>query len=136
MLVQYRAGASENGKARARGRVNAEVEEMVVAESSRKDGKGDLELVRVAPGLSVAAAVRGLEGDPDVEFAEPNWVYQHAATSNDTYYTSGQLWGMYGDAFSPANQYGSQAAEAWAAGKVGSSAVYVGIIDEGIQFDH
>ena len=136
VLVQYRAGADESGKARARGRVNAEVEETVVAESSRRDGKGDLELVRVAPGLSVAAAARGLEADPDVEFAEPNWVYQHAATSNDTYYTSGQLWGMYGDAFTPSNQYGSQAAEAWAAGKTGSSGVYVGIIDEGIQFDH
>ena len=136
VLVQYRAGASENGKTRARGRVNAEIEETVIGESSRRDGKGDLELLRVAPGLSVAAAVRGLEADPEVEFAEPNWVYQHAATSNDTYYTSGQLWGMYGDGSSPANQYGSQAAEAWANGKTGSTAVYVGIIDEGIQFDH
>ena len=136
VLVQYRAGADENGKARARGRVNAEVEETLVSAASRQDGKGDLELVRVAPGLSVAAAVRGLEADPAVEFAEPNWVYQHTATSNDTYYTSGQLWGMYGDTSTPANQFGSQAAEAWAANKTGSNTVYVGIIDEGIQFEH
>jgi subtilisin family serine protease len=43
---------------------------------------------------------------------------------------------MYGDATSPANQYGSQAGEAWAANKTGSNSVYVGIIDEGIQFTH
>jgi subtilisin family serine protease len=43
---------------------------------------------------------------------------------------------MYGDGTSPANQYGSQAGEAWAAGHTGSASVYVGIIDEGIQYDH
>ena len=71
-----------------------------------------------------------------VEFAEPNWVYTHEVASDDTYYVSGQLWGMYGDASSPANQFGSQAAEAWAHGHTGSNAVYIGVIDEGIQFNH
>ena len=136
VLIQYRAGVSESAKARARGRVNAAADETIVEAAGRSDGRGDLELARFAPGLSIAAAVRGLEADPAVEYAEPNWVYYHTATSNDTYYTSGQLWGMYGDASSPANQYGSQAAEAWANGKTGSRDVYVGIIDEGIQLTH
>jgi subtilisin family serine protease len=35
-----------------------------------------------------------------------------------------------------ANQYGSQAGEAWARGNTGSAGVFVGVIDEGIQFDH
>jgi subtilisin family serine protease len=43
---------------------------------------------------------------------------------------------MYGDATSPANQYGSQAGEAWAAGHTGSGTVYVGIIDEGYMYTH
>ena len=136
VLIQYRAGASESAKARARGRVNASADETLVEAAGRRDGKGDLELARFAPGLSIAAAMRGLEADPAVEFAEPNWVYYHTATSNDTYYTSGQLWGMSGDGSTPANQFGSQAAEAWANGKTGSSSVYVGIIDEGIQLTH
>ena len=136
VLIQYRAGTTENGKARARGRVNASADETIVAAAGRSDGRGDLELARIAPGLSIAAAVRGLQADPAVEFAEPNWVYYHTATSDDTYYKSGQLWGMYGDGSSPVNQYGSQAAEAWAAGHTGSRDVYVGIIDEGIQLTH
>jgi subtilisin family serine protease len=72
----------------------------------------------------------------EIIYAEPNFLYTHDAASTDPYYTDGTLWGMYGDATSPANQYGSQAGEAWAAGHTGSSTVYVGIIDEGIQFTH
>jgi subtilisin family serine protease len=43
---------------------------------------------------------------------------------------------MYGDTSSPANQFGSQAAEAWANGKIGSNTVYIGIIDEGYMYTH
>jgi subtilisin family serine protease len=44
---------------------------------------------------------------------------------------------MYGDT-SPlrTNQYGSQAGEAWNAGNIGSTSVYVGIIDEGVMDTH
>ncbi len=136
LLIQFRAGASEAAKAQARGRVGAEHDEVIVDETGREDGKGTLELARIPPGLAIAAAARGLEADPAVEFAEPNWVYYHTATATDPYYTNGSLWGMYGDATTPANQYGSQAGEAWAAGHTGSNGVYVGVIDEGIQFTH
>jgi subtilisin family serine protease len=136
VLIQYKAGTSEAAKQRARGRAGAQAAENIVAASQRADGKGDLELARIPPGLSVAAAARDLENDASVEFAEPNWVYEHQLTSNDTYYVSGQLWGMYGPSSSPANQFGSAAAQAWANGNVGSSSVYVGVIDEGIQFTH
>jgi subtilisin family serine protease len=136
VLIQYRIGSTEAAKQRARGRVGAEAQEVIVEAANRFDQKGDLELSRVPVGISIAAAVRGLEADPAVEFAEPNWIYEHQLVSNDTYYASGQLWGMYGPTTSPSNQFGSQAAAAWAAGHVGSSNVYVGVIDEGIQFTH
>jgi subtilisin family serine protease len=136
LIVQFRPGVSAQDKDRARGRVGAAQEELLVNETWRRDSKGDLELLRLPPGIGIAAAARGLEQDPAVEFAEPNWIYFHAAASNDTYYTNGSLWGMYGDATSPANQYGSQAGEAWAAGNTNCSAVWVGIIDEGYMYTH
>ena len=136
LLVQFRPGASAAAKARARGRVGGAADEVVVAANRRDDGKGDLEVVRVPPGLAIANAARGIEADPAVEFAEPNFIYTHTATSNDPYYTNGSLWGMQGDASQPANQYGSQAAEAWANGSIGSRSVYIGVIDEGIQHTH
>ena len=136
LIVQYHPGATEQTKANARGRIRATFQEGLVNSQWRKDGKGDLELVKLPPGLAIGAAVRDLQVDPNIEFAEPNWIYQHQATSNDPNYTSGGLWGMYGDATTPANSFGSQAGEAWALGNTGSRTVYVGIIDEGYMFSH
>ena len=136
VLVQFQPSIAESRRAIARGRIGGVRQENVVSEAWRRDGRGDLELVRLPPGLAVAQAVRELEADPVVQFAEPNWIYTHDATSNDPYYANGSLWGMYGDGTSPANAYGSQAGEAWTRGNVGSAAVYVAVIDEGIMFTH
>ena len=57
-------------------------------------------------------------------------------TPNDARYTDGSLWGMYGDASSPGNEFGSQAAEAWAQGHTGSMANVIGVIDTGIDYTH
>ncbi|HET9024093.1 MAG TPA: S8 family peptidase [Burkholderiaceae bacterium] len=130
MLVQYRRGVSDSDKERAIRRVGGVFVDEVARGSARFDG-GDLELLRLPPGLSVAAAMRDVETDPAVEFAEPNWIYRHTATSNDPYFTNGSLWGML-----PTNQYGSQAAKAWANEHTCSSTVYVGVIDEGIMIGH
>jgi subtilisin family serine protease len=133
LLVTYEPGATDAQRAAARGRVGAQLAERVVR------GAGDrreVELVRTPAGVDRAAAVRGLTAAAGVVAAEPNWIHTHAAIATDPYYANGSLWGMYGDATSPANQYGSQAGEAWAAGSTGSASVYVGVIDEGIQFSH
>ena len=120
----------------ALGRINATLVGDVAMTHQRSDGKGDLHLVRLPFGLGVAAAMRGLQNETAVEFAEPNWIYRHQVISDDTYYTNGNLWGMYGDVGSPASQFGSQAAEAWAKGHTNCGSVYVGIIDEGYMYMH
>ena len=141
VLVQFKAGATVAGKARALAKVQGRVAETVIDQNARRDGKGELQLVTLPPGLSVKAALEKLGADPDVDFVEPNWVYQHQATSNDTYFSNGSLWGMYGSGTSPANQFGSNAATAWAADHTDctgdpSKTVYVGIIDEGVMITH
>ena len=136
VIVQFQAGASNDQKNAASARVGGTRQELLVSEAWRRDGKGDLELLRLPPGISVAQAIGALRANASVEFAEPNWIYEHDAISDDPLYTNGSLWGMYGDGTSPANAYGSQAGEAWAAGHTGSSAVYVGVIDEGIMYFH
>lgn len=136
LLVQFKANASDADKNRALGKIKGEEVEKVKEKKDRNDGRGDLHLVKHQPDVSQPEAISQLEQDPAVEYAEPNWVYTHQAISNDSYYTNGSLWGMYGPATIPANQYGSNAAAAWAANEIGSSSVYIGVIDEGIQFDH
>lgn len=135
MLVKFAAGASNAQRGAALGKVNGSVAEKILTRSMQNSGDNEgWTLVRTP--MSENAAVNAIRGMAGVQYAEPNYIYNHDATSNDTYYTNGSLWGMYGDATSPANQYGSQAGEAWAAGNTGSNTVYVGVIDEGAQWSH
>jgi subtilisin family serine protease len=136
VLVKFRPGASASARGAAMRAANAQAADHIVTGAMRRAGDGEGITVLRTP-MAVQAAVQSLRASGAVEYAEPNWVYHHAASvSNDTYFVNNQLWGMYGPATSPANQYGSNAAAAWAAGAIGSKSVFVGIIDEGIQFDH
>jgi subtilisin family serine protease len=130
--VGYRHGVSEAQRAEARGRADAHLLDRVVEADA---GRGAVELVSF-PGRDRSQAIRRFTSNPNVTYAEPNWVYTHAEVSNDPYFTGGSLWGMSGDVSTPANQYGSQAAEAWAGGRIGNNDVFVGIIDEGYQYTH
>jgi subtilisin family serine protease len=136
ILVQFKANATERSVDDVLGKINAEPLETIQTAEFRSDGRGELILARFQPELTMSNAIRALKENPNVEFAEPNWIYTHQAVSNDTYYTNGSLWGMYGDGTTPRNDFGSQAGEAWAAGHTGLDSVYVGVIDEGIQYTH
>ncbi|MEP7360890.1 MAG: S8 family serine peptidase [Chloroflexota bacterium] len=87
-------------------------------------------------GLSVETAIKRLSNLYGVAAVEPDYLMTTQVTSNDPKFTGGSQWDMYSDSSSPSNQYGSAAAGAWAAGYTGSRSVYVGVIDEGIQFNH
>lgn len=136
LLVGFAPGADLGARLSARAALGAELDSVVTTAAMRRVDAGELELLRLPAGISVETAMAALEGQPGVRFAEPNWIYTHGAASNDTLFTNGSLWGMYGDQSSPANAFGSQAAEAWAAGNVGSGTVYVAVIDEGVQNTH
>ncbi len=137
LVVGYVAGASAAQRERARGRASARLEERIVAAAA---DRAEVELVRLPQGKNRDQAVAELQSDPAVAYAEPNYLLSHQATATDPIFTSTNvaqdLWGMYGDASIPTNTFGSQAAEAWTAGNTGSKGVYVGVIDEGIQFTH
>jgi subtilisin family serine protease len=135
MLVKFKAGASEVQRGAALQRVSGVVGEKILTNAMKNAGDNEgVTLVRTPMGVS--AAINAIRASGNVEYAEPNYYYYHDAVSNDTYYTNGSLWGMYGDGTSPANQYGSQAGEAWGAGHTGSSTVYVATIDEGAMYAH
>ena len=104
--------------------------------SSAKTSTTSGNLLLVNSKLSTMDAIELIKDLKGVEYAEPNWIYNHFAVSNDTYYSNSSLWGMYGSTTSPSNQFGSQAATAWANNKLGSATVYIGIIDEGYMYAH
>jgi subtilisin family serine protease len=135
MIVKFKSGTAETARDQALAKVSAKVKKHIVTKAMQHAGDGEGIYVVNTP-QEVMSAVAQMKTLGEVVFAEPNFIYTHQASSNDPYFTNGSLWGMYGDASTPANQYGSQAAEAWAAGHTGSSSVYVGVIDEGAMYSH
>lgn len=112
VVIQFREGATAAQQQATRGRVRA-VQRQVL----RRQGTGlaRLELATLPAGSNVQAAIATLQGDPAVEFAEPNWLYTTgpvtpSAVANDRGYQNGSHWNLYGDKTTPyANQFGSQA---------------------------
>lgn len=115
--------------------VKAKVIETILTPAMKSAGETrSLYLIEVPEGTE--SFISRSKAFKEIDYAEPNYIYRHSATSNDTYFTNGSLWGMYGSATSPANSWGTSAASAWTAGKTGSSTVFVGIIDEGYMYTH
>jgi subtilisin family serine protease len=143
LLVQYNSGTTAAGRNAARAGMGLQVAETLQTKTMQRAGFGVMERVRVGNGMTMEAAMARLKGNARVKFVEPNYIYKPSAVSNDTYYTNGSLWGMYGSdspsASGPAgttNQYGSNAEAAWNTNLTGSRSIVVGVIDEGIQTDH
>ncbi|MEY4173196.1 MAG: hypothetical protein RI900_361 [Actinomycetota bacterium] len=130
IIVGFKAAASATERIGAFNRHGAKAHQPLRTRGSAT------EVVTLPAGVSVEQALASYKADPAVRYAEPDYVLTHQAVSNDPEFTNGALWGMQGDASTPANQFGSGAAEAWAANYTGSSSVVVGVIDEGIQVTH
>lgn len=99
-----------------------------------------IELMKFPQGTDTGKKIQALKNNRNIKYAEVNYRVHKVATSidpyTDSYFTNGNLWGMYGASTTPSNQYGSNAAETWANGHVGSQGIVVGIIDEGIDINH
>jgi subtilisin family serine protease len=136
LLIKFRDGDKSASKTKStalsliKGSVVETINTNAMKSTNTRKGISAGELVLVSSKLGTMEAIAALKNAPEIEYAEPNWIYHHFATSDDPFYTNGSLWGMGG------NQYGSQAAGAWATGHTGSSTVYVGIIDEGYMYTH
>jgi subtilisin family serine protease len=135
MLVKFKKGTSEIARARVVGLLNASVKEHIHTAAMKRFGD-DLGVLLLKINENALDGISKAKAFGEIEYAEPNWVYYHNATSNDPGFTNGSLWGMYGASTSPANQFGSGAATAWSNGNVGKATVYIGIIDEGYMYNH
>jgi len=129
LIVQYRSFATAADKARVQKILGVTRAELIGAKGGRSARRGDIDLVTFASGSNLEQKMALLANDAAVEYAEPNWLVRHMAVSNDTYVTSGQLWGMTGT-------FGSGASAAWANNATDCSSVVVGIIDEGYMYTH
>ncbi|MDI9882394.1 S8 family peptidase [Flectobacillus sp. LYT7W] len=134
-MIKFKTGTSDAKKAQILSKIGGKVKEKILTKLMQKFGDNEgVNLIEIP--INALEAIGKSKDLAEIEYIEPNYIYTHNATSNDLYYTNGSLWGMYGSATTPANQFGSQAAVAWANGKTCTSNVYIGIIDEGYMYTH
>lgn len=128
ILVKFKEGTVDSQKALVFEKLGGKLKEKIVTKMMQKLGdKNGIDLVSISG--TVANAVLAAKNYPEIEYAEPNYIYTIDATSVDPYFANNSLWGMNGT-------YGCGASSAWANGHTGSSNVVVGVIDEGIQYTH
>lgn len=133
MIIQYHSYATAADKQRVQKILGSSKADVLAKKGGRLNIQGDIDVVKFTAGATMQSKLDLIKNDPAINYAEPNWVVQHAAVTTDPYYTNGSLWGMYGASTTPANTYGSGAG---AAGSNDCSGVYVGIIDEGYMYGH
>ena len=127
ILVRFKSGTAASRTAA----VHAQHSAQVVREYRVPT---DLQLVTVPQGATVEQMVEEYRSDPEVLYAEPDYVYQLATVPNDPSF--GNLWGM-----NNTGQLGGvvdadiNAPEAWNI-TTGSSNVVLGLLDTGVDYNH
>ncbi|MBM4014275.1 MAG: hypothetical protein FJ293_04840 [Planctomycetes bacterium] len=104
------------------------LEESVGAISGKRVYRDQIFELVLAPGADLRAALKRLNADPRVKYAQPSWIYRLENTPNDPSYPS--LWGM-----NQANDADIDAPEAWDTA-TDATAVTIAVIDTGVQWDH
>jgi subtilisin family serine protease len=102
-------------------------------------GRFGIEHVELPPGLSVEDALRLYRDNPDVEYAEPNYILRKAVLPDDPLFNS--QWGLHNtgqeffDTTSGTPDADIDAPEAWDV-HTGDGTVVVAVIDSGVDYTH
>lgn len=91
-------------------------------------------VLEVPEDTDILSAVEEYKNDPNVIYAEPNYISHIFTTPNDPWYVNGDQWGLYKIG---CNQMGS-GESAWdiTTGEVGTNVVTVAVVDTGINYNH
>ena len=95
--------------------------------------------LRLKSGMSVTEAVKSYSMDPNVEYAQPNYVYYLDAIPNDTYFN--KLWGLHNTGQIVNGLAGTpdadiDAPEAWDITMGKNNPITVAVIDTGVLLTH
>jgi subtilisin family serine protease len=94
--------------------------------------------IKLKPEETVLEAIERYSDDPNVEYAEPNYIVHALATPNDSLF--GELWGLHNTGQMVNGTVGTSdadidAPEAWDI-TTGDGTVVIAVIDSGVAWDH
>src|SRR4030043_1167309 len=120
LLVKFKVDVSEKKKEKVHKKFGSE---------KIKEFKGlSIDQIKIKEGLSVEEAIELYSTEPDVEYAEPDYIMTTQLTPNDPYFS--YLWGL-----NNANDADIDAPEGWGI-TTGNSDVVVAVIDTGVDYNH
>lgn len=134
LLIKFNPAATDTQIGNALRKARLKVRRHQQTQAMKERGHNGITVV--TSDLRTKDAIALIQNDPAVDYVEPNYVYKHQAVSNDPYVTGNNTWGLYSATSTPANSFGSGAIEAWAGNYIGSTNVYVAVIDEGIDIEN
>lgn len=100
--------------------------------------KNNLASFRIDDGKAINDKIKELGSDPDVEYAQPNFIYYPSSISTDDTYRA-NLWGLDNTGQTIEGQAGTvdadiDAPEAWAVSE--GSSIIVAVLDTGVDYTH
>ena len=125
VVVRYEPGTSRSERAAVRSELDAELERRLLIPRT--------ELLDLEPGDSVKGAVAALERQPDVAFAEPDFIYRLAALPDDPDLPS--QWPLDNQGILGIEDADIDAPEAWST-VTGDPSVVVAVVDSGVAMEH
>jgi thermitase len=97
-------------------------------------GLEGLQVVNLPPGLTVSQAIEHYSRNPNVLYAEPNYVVQAAEIPDDYYFDD--LWGLHNEGQTGGTDDSDiDAPEAWDL-TTGSPNVIIAVVDSGVDYNH
>jgi len=130
LLVQFKPGSRSASR--------ADLERSARVHRSRAIGRSRIHHIVLEPGATVEQARAVFAGNPEVEFAEPNYLVRAQALPGDSYF--GQQWGLYNAGQVVSGYAGTPGADldaplAWDI-TTGDNAVVVAVVDTGCDLNH
>ncbi|HWR57967.1 MAG TPA: S8 family serine peptidase [Thermodesulfovibrionales bacterium] len=133
LLVKFRSGVSSASSLRTSQALGAKT-------IKKYSVVPNLEHVKLPDGVSVRDAVAKYMSDPNVEYAEPNYIRCAAVESGDPFFLNRQQWALYNTGQFAGGTPGAdiRAPLAWdiTAGNIGANSVKIAILDSGIDYNH
>jgi subtilisin family serine protease len=100
--------------------------------TAAREGLSRIYKVRLSEGTDVKTALAKLKGDPNIEYAEPNYICKVQMLPNDPYYHSSGSWGQPYDDLWGIKKINCE--KAWDISQ--GEGVVVAVIDTGVDYNH